>query len=169
MFAGWQPAVGEIPDVYIEPQNSKIIEVKGYQINETVKFKSGLTLRFPRVRRIREDKDWFECLDTKGFNEIARNTKKRKLADMNVEDIKSDKSSKTKERGNAEKKKKREVSAVDHCKDTDTTNVAVESGLFKGSEFSMLTNEYCLSVTNFIAMQLYSTLMQVFQKKNLKL
>lgn len=77
-LAGWEPAAAELPDVWIEPRKlftqilyflpfrSKILEIKASSINETVKFKAGYTLRFPRVIRIRDDKNWNECLTFAG-------------------------------------------------------------------------------------------------------
>jgi len=137
LFSGWQPGVGEIPDVYIEPKNSKILEVKGFQINETTKFKTEYTLRFPRVRRIRDDKEWYECTDLKVLKDLMKSNKKRKLADMKSDEIKSDKSSKLQERAQKdEKKKRKEMTTISHCLDTDVTGVVEESQLFKGKLFS---------------------------------
>ena len=66
--------------------SSKILEVKGYSYQNSTKFKTGVTLRFPRVVSIRNDKDWNECLDLKGLEEMIEISKngnhKRKAANM---------------------------------------------------------------------------------------
>ena len=55
------PGFKEKPDVWIEPEKSCIVEVTAAQITPSTKFPVGYTLRFPRVRRFREDKAWYEC------------------------------------------------------------------------------------------------------------
>ncbi|XP_015777194.1 PREDICTED: DNA ligase 4-like [Acropora digitifera] len=58
------PGYKEKPDVWIEPTKSKIVQVKAAEIITSDKFKTGVTLRFPRVEAIRKDKMWYECLSS---------------------------------------------------------------------------------------------------------
>ena len=46
-----------------------IIVVIVYTSPFLCRFKTGVTLRFPRLEAVRNDKMWYECLD---LNELAR-------------------------------------------------------------------------------------------------
>eukprot|EP01063_Lacrimia_lanifica_P009358 TRINITY_DN16347_c0_g1_i1.p1 TRINITY_DN16347_c0_g1~~TRINITY_DN16347_c0_g1_i1.p1 ORF type:complete len:1087 (+),score=405.82 TRINITY_DN16347_c0_g1_i1:63-3323(+) len=56
ILGDWKPASDDTPDFWIDPRHSVVLEVIGYSYNETVKFKVGRTIRFPRVKHIRYDK-----------------------------------------------------------------------------------------------------------------
>ena len=59
------------PDVIINnPANSMILEIKAAEINRTEKFATGYTTRFPRVERVRPDKNWYDCLTFEEFKEM---------------------------------------------------------------------------------------------------
>lgn len=72
------------PDVWIEPRqylsfsflyfspltiifSSKILQIKAAQILTSDKYSSNFVLRFPRVMKIRLDKEWHECMDLPGI------------------------------------------------------------------------------------------------------
>ena len=62
-ITSWNPSSGEKPDVLVDnPKNSYLIEVKAAEITKSRSFPSEYTLRFPRVVKIRYDKDWYECM-----------------------------------------------------------------------------------------------------------
>lgn len=52
----------EKPDVWIEPSDSCIVQVKATEFMTSDKYKCGFTLRFPRLEKFREDKSWYECV-----------------------------------------------------------------------------------------------------------
>ncbi|CAF2980443.1 unnamed protein product [Rotaria sp. Silwood2] len=52
----------EKPDVWIEPNDSCIVQVKATEFMASDKYKCGFTLRFPRLEKFREDKAWYECV-----------------------------------------------------------------------------------------------------------
>jgi DNA ligase 4 len=52
----------EKPDVWIEPHDSCIVQVKATEFMTSDKYKCGFTLRFPRLEKFREDKAWHECV-----------------------------------------------------------------------------------------------------------
>ncbi|UJR20821.1 hypothetical protein I4U23_023932 [Adineta vaga] len=52
----------EKPDVWIEPNDSCIVQVKATEFMTSDKYKCGFTLRFPRLEKFREDKAWYECV-----------------------------------------------------------------------------------------------------------
>ncbi len=49
---------------------SRILQVKAAQLVPSEKYKAGFTLRFPRVVRIRLDKDWHQCLSLKELQDL---------------------------------------------------------------------------------------------------
>ncbi|XP_022180301.1 DNA ligase 4 isoform X4 [Myzus persicae] len=64
----------EKPDLWIEPESSVIVQVKATEIMPSHTFKSKITLRFPRIERVRYDKPWHDCLTVKEFESILRQT-----------------------------------------------------------------------------------------------
>lgn len=60
----------EKPDVWIRPSESVVIEVKAASAEESVSFRVGQTLRFPRFRSIRTDKSWDAALDIDQWQEL---------------------------------------------------------------------------------------------------
>ncbi|KAL9646067.1 hypothetical protein ABK040_007947 [Willaertia magna] len=166
-FGDWIPGAGEVPDVYINPK--KLLEIKGYSFQDSTKFKTGVTLRFPRVVSIRYDKDWNDCLDLKGMEEMIELSKsgnlKRKVSNldnvMSNGQLKKNKRSKAKQlqqfgsttsddlmgvdsgldgiEGNNRKKKI--TSAVLHCFDHDMSHFEKQSELFKGYEFVVFNGD----------------------------
>eukprot|EP01059_Diplonema_ambulator_P001509 TRINITY_DN11275_c1_g1_i1.p1 TRINITY_DN11275_c1_g1~~TRINITY_DN11275_c1_g1_i1.p1 ORF type:complete len:982 (+),score=313.80 TRINITY_DN11275_c1_g1_i1:41-2947(+) len=66
----WVPAADDVPDLWIEPAKSTVLEIIGYAFNDTVKFKVGKTVRFPRVKHIRTDKCVGEAMTLKAVREL---------------------------------------------------------------------------------------------------
>lgn len=66
----------ERPDVWIRPDKSIIVEVKAASVVVTDQFKMGKTLRFPRFKRLREDKDWRSSLTISGFLRLKEEVEK---------------------------------------------------------------------------------------------
>ncbi|KAL8944732.1 MAG: hypothetical protein Q9216_000301 [Gyalolechia sp. 2 TL-2023] len=73
----------ERPDVWIRPDESVVISVKAAQVTPTDSFRTGHTLRFPRFKSLRKDRDWETALSLSGFQELKSNaeveTDKRKM------------------------------------------------------------------------------------------
>lgn len=73
-FAKWTPAMSERPDVYISDlSKSVVLEVKAGELVISEQYPTFYTLRFPRVVKIRYDKDWHEALNQQGLNELISN------------------------------------------------------------------------------------------------
>ncbi|KAI9821016.1 MAG: DNA ligase (ATP) [Phylliscum demangeonii] len=70
------PLQYERPDVWIKADESIVLEVKAASITETESFRTGLTLRFPRFKRVRDDKDWTSALTVQGFLDLKQNAEK---------------------------------------------------------------------------------------------
>ena len=158
LFGQWVPGVSEKPDVIIDdPSESIIIEVKAAEIVPTENFPAKVTLRFPRVVKLRWDKSWTDTLDFKEllkFYNISTNNinannatygtglqhqhiiKKNKRKDLletienGMEDI------------NVDFKKKRRADKyskiLENFRDTDTSNITKISNLFDKCQFLVL-------------------------------
>lgn len=60
----------ERPDVWIRPDESVVLEVKAASIAITDQFRVNMTLRFPRFKKLRGDKDWKTALSIQEFLEL---------------------------------------------------------------------------------------------------
>lgn len=59
IIGNWKPKVDDKPDCYIDsPNNSIVLEVKAAELIKSDAFATEKTLRFPRVVKVRYDKDW---------------------------------------------------------------------------------------------------------------
>jgi DNA ligase-4 len=59
-LCGWRPSkVDDRPDVWYPPDRSLVVEVKAYELLQAAEgqWRAGLTLRFPRVERVRYDRE----------------------------------------------------------------------------------------------------------------
>ena len=70
------PLQYERPDVWIRPDKSVVISVKAASISTTDQFKMGLTLRFPRFKKLRTDRDWKTALSISGFLTLQKDVEK---------------------------------------------------------------------------------------------
>ena len=57
----------EIPDRWIHPKDSVVIEVKPSQVIDSTTFRTLRTVRFPRFKTIREDKSWESAMSLDEF------------------------------------------------------------------------------------------------------
>lgn len=124
----------EKPEVYIQPCNSVIIQVKAAEIVPSDMYKTNCTLRFPRIEKIREDKEWYECLtvdDLEQFREKASG----KLASkhLNVNDEPHEKKRKT------APKMRKVIGVASHLKAPDLTNITKQSNIFEEVEFCVMS------------------------------
>ncbi|KAF1986447.1 DNA ligase 4 [Aulographum hederae CBS 113979] len=67
----------ERPDEWIKPEDSIVISAKASQVTGTDQFKMGMTLRFPRFKKIRTDKDWKSALSIQGFIDLKNNAEQQ--------------------------------------------------------------------------------------------
>lgn len=74
-LGGWKPGAGEVPDVYIEPKHSIVLEIFGYSFTATSKFSFGQTLRFPRCHRVRIDKTVADATDLLQLLQMVRSSR----------------------------------------------------------------------------------------------
>ena len=77
----------ERPDVWIRPDESVVFAVKAAQVSSTDQFRTGYTLRFPRFKKLRLDRDWQSALSLSGFNALKSNVEKeRKEKQFRIDD-----------------------------------------------------------------------------------
>lgn len=116
----------EKPDVWIRPSDSVVIEVKAASAEKTNSFRVGQTLRFPRFRRIRHDKQWDNgALDMDEWENLERKVEEelKETREMEMEE----------KRRKTRKRQKRELTVAGEAQ--FITPVAVKSKLFEGKTF----------------------------------
>ncbi|GAM24471.1 hypothetical protein SAMD00019534_076460 [Acytostelium subglobosum LB1] len=139
----------EKPDVWIDPTRSCALQIKAAQLVPTEKYRATFTLRFPRVVRIRTDKDWTECLEYPQLLELAQEFEgryaKRKfelLAGGGGGTDGDGAGGKKKRRGAAAAPKpRRTVGLLSIFQDTDTSNVLPSNNIFEGVEFCVIKGD----------------------------
>ncbi|XP_053273000.1 DNA ligase 4 [Pleuronectes platessa] len=124
----------EKPEVYIEPCNSVIIQVKAAEIVGSDMYRTSCTMRFPRIEKIREDKEWHQCLTLAELDQF-RNKALGKLASRHL-CINNDEPQKKKRK--VAPKPKKVGGLIDHFKPQDLSGVTKETDMFEDVEFCVL-------------------------------
>ncbi|KAK5627607.1 hypothetical protein RRF57_003322 [Xylaria bambusicola] len=126
-LAGGEKCQYERPDVWIRPSDSVVITVKASSAEETNSFASRLTLRFPRFKERRPDRNWDQALDYQEFEALVAEGKKENEFKME----------KRRQRGVKRVKK----SIVIAGQNTGPVEFAgPKSKVFEGLEFCVLTD-----------------------------
>ncbi|KAJ5433091.1 DNA ligase 4 [Penicillium daleae] len=63
----------ERPDMWIKPSESVVLCVKAASVSVSDQFRMGLTLRFPRFKKLRKDKNWKSALSIQEFLDLKSN------------------------------------------------------------------------------------------------
>lgn len=63
----------EKPDMWIKPSDSVVLCVKAASVSVSGMFRMGLTLRFPRFKKLRKDKTWKTALSIQEFLDLKSN------------------------------------------------------------------------------------------------
>ncbi|XP_067842559.1 DNA ligase 4 [Heptranchias perlo] len=124
----------EKPEVYIEPCNSVILQVKAAEIVSSDAYKTGCTLRFPRIEKIRDDKGWYECMTLQELDQLhdkASGKLASKHVDMNDEEP-------DKKKRKIPTKAKKLVGIAEQFKAQDLSSVDKVSNIFEDVEFCVL-------------------------------
>lgn len=119
------------------------MQLKAAQILPTDKYKVGFTLRFPRVVKIRLDKDWYECCDLNFVLKMAqthggRHVKTHISVSNSNGEIK-DKPSKKRKRITSTRTKTR--TWLPHFLPLDTSSVPVTASIFEGQSFCVMNGD----------------------------
>eukprot|EP01132_Coremiostelium_polycephalum_P002500 gene2500-3093_t len=133
----------EKPDVWIDPKHSRVLQIKAAQLVDTEKYRAGYTCRFPRVVKIRDDKDWKDCLDYHQLITLAQEFEGR-YAKRKYE-INQEQQGKTtgKKRKNSDpsKSSRKKISLMSIFQDTDTSNILPSCNIFQGLEFCVIKGD----------------------------
>lgn len=126
----------EKPEVYIEPCNSVIVQIKATEIVPSEMYKAGCTLRFPRIEKIREDKEWHACMT---LDELERlhGRASGKLASKHLCVGDDDEPQEKKRR--AAPKIKKAIGIIDHLKAPNLSNLNKVSNIFEDVEFCVMS------------------------------
>jgi DNA ligase-4 len=78
----------EQPDMWIKPDSSVVLCIKAASVSVSDQFRIGLTLRFPRFKRLRMDKDWKSALSVQEFMDLKSNVEQEhREKEFNVENF----------------------------------------------------------------------------------
>lgn len=124
----------EKPEVYIEPCNSVILQVRAAEIVGSDMYKTNCTLRFPRIEKIRDDKEWHQCMTLAELDQF-RGKASGKLASRHL--FIDDNEPQKKKRKPLVKPKK-VVGIIDLFKHQDLSGVTKETDMFEDVEFCIL-------------------------------
>eukprot|EP01105_Mastigella_eilhardi_P010104 TRINITY_DN2365_c0_g1_i9.p1 TRINITY_DN2365_c0_g1~~TRINITY_DN2365_c0_g1_i9.p1 ORF type:complete len:411 (-),score=102.92 TRINITY_DN2365_c0_g1_i9:757-1989(-) len=136
----------EKPDVWIDPQHSRLLQVKAAQIVPSDRYRAGYTLRFPRVVKFRTDKSWDDCMTHPELltliNRFEGRYAKRQygelLANGTINGDGNEKPAKKRKVAQKRAEAKKGLSVLQLYRDTDTANVGVVEDVFHGKELCLL-------------------------------
>ncbi|GAA5867873.1 hypothetical protein JCM3774_004706, partial [Rhodotorula dairenensis] len=115
----WFRTVSEWPDCIIDPQDSFVIEIKAAEIVKGDDYGAGLTLRFPRARKI-SDKDPYHAMDYETILSFRRAPKRNPFGE---------------ELGSRSKRQKNDKALKRHAVAEKLGDVESQSQLFAGTTF----------------------------------
>lgn len=129
----------EQPDLWIQPSKSCIVQVKAAEITKSDRFKVGYTLRFPRVEKIRYDKDWHECMTIPEFEELLDRAD-GKLATRHFIDDDDDADEPPKKKRQILRSTEPKLTLAPHMQGLDPKSIIHRvTSLFKDKEFCVLS------------------------------
>ena len=162
-YGQWTPSMNDRPDIYIEnPSESVLLEIKAAEIVPTTSFPAKVTLRFPRLVKIRHDKAWSDALKhdellqhydtsltTLNTNNALYETGKEQLQHKHIlkrhkkqKHLLVDETSESIEAVEYNKKSKVTIDKyskiLETFRDTDTSNITKQSNLFAGFQFMIV-------------------------------
>ncbi|KAI9678570.1 MAG: DNA ligase (ATP) [Caeruleum heppii] len=121
----------ERPDMWIRPDESVVLSVKAASVTTTDQFRVGLTLRFPRFKKLRMDRDWKSSLSIQEFLDLKTNAEKEKKEnEFKVDDGR---------RKRLKRTKKKELVAAGYNQAPKTPFAGSETHLFEGLNFYIMT------------------------------
>jgi len=127
------------PHVWIEPKHSKVLEVRATQIVLSEKYKAGYTLRFPRVLKIRNDKNFKQTMNFEELLSLAKLSEGR-LSRKGRQTVNED------PKKHVLKPRKRPIfkknfSVASNYLPTDPTSIKIETDLFGKLEFCVMNGD----------------------------
>ncbi|KAH9975651.1 ATP dependent DNA ligase domain-containing protein [Russula compacta] len=110
-------------DLYLEPEDSFVIQIKAAEILASDQYHLGFTMRFPRALSIREDLSVADCITASAILEMVRSEKKRKMENV------------VEKSGKKKRKTTAKPSILPEYRGVDLKDVQVESKLLEGLTF----------------------------------
>jgi len=71
-LANWKVSKKDIPNVYIPPEKSIVVQLKCAEIVPSAFFSAGLCCRFPRIQCIRHDKSYTDIMSIRDLYELKQ-------------------------------------------------------------------------------------------------
>lgn len=147
-FNGWKPQKTDLrPDVWIDPRHSKIIEVYGFELTFTTLYQTGLTLRFPRCKAIRNDKNWYECLTVQDLNAVRSSLFNKRAADVSLGQKRT---AKRVVKRNTKAPSRGAGGIVAEYSQAKLEGIQVQRDVFEGQEFCVLPGKYPPAPASFV-------------------
>ncbi|MDA4132844.1 MAG: hypothetical protein OK454_06945, partial [Thaumarchaeota archaeon] len=121
----------ERPDVWIRPSESIVLSAKAASIGESDQFAVGLTLRFPRFRRLRLDRAWDTALNVDEFKALRKRVddEAQEKKEMRIEG----------RRRRPAKRAKKELVIAGTAADAQPAFAGPRTKVFDGLEFCVLS------------------------------
>ncbi|KAL4785557.1 hypothetical protein BJX76DRAFT_355949 [Aspergillus varians] len=122
----------ERPDMWIKPENSVVLCVKAASISVSDQFRIGLTLRFPRFKRLRMDKDWNSALSVQEFLDLKSNVEQEhREREFNVENFRKKR---------IKRATKKPLAIAGYDEDAEVQYAGPSGHIFDGFNFFVLTD-----------------------------
>lgn len=124
----------ERPDVWIKPENSVVLSVKAASTQKSDQFRTPVTLRFPRFKKLRTDKSWKEALSLQEFMTLKDRAEEEK---RDKQDKKFTVDEERRKRSN--RKRKRELVIQGQEETFHVPYAGPATGVFDGLSFFVMT------------------------------
>ena len=122
----------ERPDVWIHPEDSVVVAAKAASVTTTDQFRTGVTLRFPRFKRLRTDKDWKSALSVQEFKHLRLEVEEqRKEKQFQIDDERRKRTS---------RKRKRAVVIQGQEDEVKTQYAGPATKVFRGLNFFVMSD-----------------------------
>ncbi|CAI5700336.1 unnamed protein product [Peronospora effusa] len=136
---GWKPQKSDLrPDVWIDPRHSKILEVYGFELSFLILYQTGLTIRFPRCKAIRNDKEWCQCIDLQDLNAARGSLSTKRASEVAFGQESTTKRAKKRTTISA----RRPSGVLQGYSRADLNGIEQERNVFEGKEFCVLFGKY---------------------------
>lgn len=129
----------EKPDIWINPVKSCVVQVRAAEVVKSLLYQTGVTLRFPRVEKVRYDKPWYDILTTKELNELEKEAS-GKLATKHYIDAGDEPAAKRKTPSKAD-----HPSLPSHFRPADLTKVVKKADVLAGKEICVMGGDESLT------------------------
>ncbi|EGZ28366.1 hypothetical protein PHYSODRAFT_284249 [Phytophthora sojae] len=136
---GWKPQKSDLrPDVWIDPRHSKILEVYGFELSFTTLYSTGLTIRFPRCKAIRNDKEWYQCINLQDLNAARGSLSTKRASEVAL----GQKTATGRVKKRQTISSRRPSGVLQGYSRADLEGIEQERNVFEGKEFCVLPGKY---------------------------